>query len=69
MSEAGKGHPVTPDGRYFVVHGRLSQIANPGLPEEQRQRLVGELMSARRAVRTALRADEADGSCLRPRRR
>jgi hypothetical protein len=26
-------HPVTPDGRYFVVRGRLWWIANTGLDE------------------------------------
>lgn len=46
-------HPVTPDGRYFVVRGRLWRMARPDLASEQRQALVDELMSARRAVRTA----------------
>ncbi len=49
-------HPVTPDGRYFVVRGRLWRRANPHLPEIERARLVGELMSARRAVGAALKA-------------
>jgi hypothetical protein len=26
-------HPVTSDGRYFVVRGRLWWMANPGLDE------------------------------------
>ena len=53
-------HPVTPDGRYFVVRGRLWRRSNPDLPEELRTALVGELMSARRAVGAALRsADQA----------
>jgi hypothetical protein len=26
------GHPVTPDGRYFVVRGRLWPMSNPSLP-------------------------------------
>lgn len=46
-------HPVTPDGRYFVVRGRLWRMARPDLEPEQRQELVAELMSARRAVRAA----------------
>jgi hypothetical protein len=46
-------HPVTPDGRYFVVRGRLWRMANPGLDEAQRDDLVGRLMAARRAVRDA----------------
>ena len=49
--------PVTPDGRYIVVGGRLWRRANPHLPEAERQRLVTELMAARRAVATARRAD------------
>jgi hypothetical protein len=48
-------HPVTPDGRYFVVRGRLWRMANPGLDEAQRDDLVGRLMAARRAVRDAKR--------------
>ena len=52
-------HPVTPDGRYFVVKERLWRCTNPDLPEDERARLVSELMSARRAVRTALRAEDA----------
>jgi hypothetical protein len=37
-------YPVTPDGRYFVVKGRLWRCSNPSLPAQTRQRLVGELM-------------------------
>ena len=57
MKTATRGqHPVTPDGRYFVVRGRLWRRADPSLPEAERARLVGELMSARRAVGVALKA-------------
>ena len=54
-------YPVTPDGRYFVVRGRLWRCSDPALPEERRQELVNELMAARRAVGAAKRAgdDEA----------
>lgn len=52
--------PVTPDGRYFVHGGRLWRRANPALPEAERERLVGELMDARRAVGAAKRADDPD---------
>lgn len=45
------GHPTTPDGRYFVVRGRLWRKANPGLPQEERDALVRQLMDARRALR------------------
>lgn len=43
----------TPDGRYFVVRGCLWRKNNPALDEDERDRLVKELMSARRAVRDA----------------
>ncbi len=46
-------HPVTPDGRYFVVRGRLWRRSNPALPPADRERLVRDLMAARRAVRDA----------------
>lgn len=46
-------YPGTPDGRYFVVKGRLWRKTNPQLPDHERERLVSELMSARRAVRDA----------------
>ncbi len=45
---------VTPDGRYFVVRGRLWRRANPAMSEERRETLVRELMSARRAVKAAM---------------
>lgn len=51
-------YPVTPDGRYFVVRGRLWRRANPGLAEAERERLVRELMAARRAVQAALKSGE-----------
>lgn len=51
MSAPAGGHPVTPDGRYFVVRGRLWRMSNPALSEEDRERLVRDLMTARRAVR------------------
>ena len=44
---------MTPDGRYFVVRGRLWRMANPNLPDAERQALVKQLISARRAVRSA----------------
>ncbi|MCQ4634956.1 hypothetical protein GB927_033360 [Shinella sp. CPCC 100929] len=46
-------YPQTPDGRYFVVRGRLWRRSNPALDEETRQRLDKDLMSARRSVRAA----------------
>ncbi|MEH6952624.1 hypothetical protein V4R08_15090 [Nitrobacter sp. NHB1] len=44
---------MTPDGRYFVVRGRLWRMANPSLDETKRGDLVRRLMAARRAVHDA----------------
>ena len=52
-------HPVTPDGRYFVVKGRLWRLANPQLSADEKSALVSELMQARRAVKTARQAGDA----------
>ncbi|MEE4129398.1 hypothetical protein V2I60_01135 [Pseudomonas viridiflava] len=46
-------NPTTPDGRYFVVKEQLWRCSNPSLTEEERQRLVNELMDARRTVKSA----------------
>jgi hypothetical protein len=51
-------HPVTPDGRYLVVDGVLWRRTDPSLPEAERERLVHELMRARREVRDAKRAGD-----------
>lgn len=53
-------HPVTPDGRYFVVRGRLWRCANPALAPADRARLTRELMQARSRVGHAKRAGDAD---------
>ena len=45
-----KRYPTTPDGRYFVVRGRLWRCSNPNLDEATRARLVRDLMHARRAM-------------------
>ncbi|MEM8514987.1 hypothetical protein RCH14_004342 [Massilia sp. MP_M2] len=53
-------YPNTPDGRYFVVKGRLWRSSNPHLAPHERQQLVNRLMDARRQVGAALKAhDEA----------
>ena len=44
-------YPTTPDGRYFVVRGRLWRTSNPALAPDIRDRLVKQLMDARRALR------------------
>ena len=51
--------PVTPDGRYIVVRGRLWRRADPGLDEAARAETVSALMDARRAVRAAKAAERA----------
>lgn len=58
MPDAPK-YPVTPDGRYFVVRGRLWRTTNPNLPEQRRQGLVRDLMRARRDVARARKSDDA----------
>ncbi|CAA9475707.1 MAG: hypothetical protein AVDCRST_MAG69-422 [uncultured Solirubrobacteraceae bacterium] len=50
----------TPDGRYIVVNGRRWRASDPSLPEERRRELVGELMSARRAMGAAKRAGDPE---------
>lgn len=55
MAERRAEYPVTPDGRYFVVRGRLWRRTNPALAPALRERLVKELMTARRAVAAARR--------------
>lgn len=54
MTDPTPPYPVTPDGRYFVVRGRLWRMSNPALMPETRDCLVGRLMAARRAVKQAL---------------
>ncbi|MFF7706674.1 hypothetical protein [Pseudomonas sp. NPDC007930] len=51
-------YPVTPDGRYFVVKGRLWRCSNPALDSEARDVLVRGLMAARRQVKAAKAADD-----------
>ena len=53
-------HPATPDGRYFVVKGRLWRMSDPQLAPEHRAVLVKQLMSARRQVGAALKAGDKE---------
>ena len=46
-------YTATPDRRYFVVRGRLWRLSNPSLDPDIHERLVRELMDARRAVADA----------------
>lgn len=50
----------TDDGRYVVIEGRRWRATNPALPEDERRRLVSELMDARREVGRALRAGDRE---------
>ncbi|GAC1658258.1 MAG: hypothetical protein NVS4B3_25500 [Gemmatimonadaceae bacterium] len=60
-SEEARMSPlVTPDGRYIVVRGRLWRATNPTLSTDDRARLTAELMSARRTVAAAKRAERAE---------
>lgn len=49
----------TPDGRYFVVQGRLWRASNPNLPPDVRAILVNDLMRARRAVKESIASCDA----------
>jgi hypothetical protein len=40
----------TPDRRYMIIRGRLWRLSNPSLDPAEHERLVRELMNARRAV-------------------
>lgn len=51
---------LTDDGRYVVIRGRRWRATDPELPADVADTLRHELMSARRAVGAALRADDAD---------
>ncbi len=53
--------PVTPDGRYLVVRGRLWRRADPALEPAERDRLTRELMAARRAKGLAIRGHDDAG--------
>src|SRR5262245_37455982 len=55
---------VTPDGRYFVVRGRLWRRMNPALPAERRELLVRELLGARRAVEVAQKSGKPEQLAL-----
>jgi len=57
---ASHPYPSTPDGRYFVVKGRLWRMSNPGLDPERRQALVDALMRARRQVGLARKAGDPE---------
>lgn len=49
----------TPDGHHVVIDGRRWRATDPGIPEDAAALLRSELMSARRAVGAALKAQDA----------
>jgi phosphoglycolate phosphatase-like HAD superfamily hydrolase len=51
---------VTPDSRYFVVGGKLWRMSDPEFDPARRAELVHELMDARRTVKNAKSAGDAD---------
>lgn len=55
-----KTYPRTPDGRYFVVRGRLWRCSNPELADDERGDLTRALMKARRQVGAALRSSDKE---------
>jgi hypothetical protein len=58
----------TEDGRHIVVDGRRWRATNPSLPAEERERLVKELMDARREVGRTLRAGDREAEAEARRR-
>lgn len=54
----------TPDGRYIIVRGRLWRRARPDLESSDRDRIVGQLMDARRAVKAAKHARDTAGLAI-----
>lgn len=58
---------ATPDGRYFVVRGRLWRMSNPALAPDVRKRWVDQLIQARREVGAALKAKDVAAERAAPR--
>ena len=59
-SRAKKSVESVDGGRYVLIDGRRWRATDPGIPEGERVRLVGELMRARRDVGRALRANDRE---------
>lgn len=53
-----KHYPTTPDGRYFIVKGKLWRCQNPHLDEETARRLKSALGSARAGVKNSAEGSE-----------
>jgi hypothetical protein len=58
VAMSSTNYPNTPDGRYFIVKGRLWRTSNPALAPDVRQTLVNQLMTARRQVGVAMKAGD-----------
>ena len=58
-TETRKPALLTPDGRYIVVRGRLWRTSDPQLNASERQRLVNDLMLARRDIAAARRENRS----------
>ncbi len=56
----GKFIEPTPDGHYVIIDGRKWRATNPNLPPEEKEKLVRDLMKARRDVGAALRHKDAE---------
>ena len=54
----------TPDGHHVVIDGRKWRATNPNLPEDERLRLVSELMAARREVGRALKKGDKEAEAV-----
>ena len=56
--------PDTEIFRYFVINGRRWRKTDPSIPPKLQKQLVRELMSARRAVKTAKSTDDDHAMAL-----
>ena len=57
-------YPRTPDGRYFVVRGRLWRCTNPALSPATKERLTKQLMDARRLIAFIKREGREDAELM-----
>jgi hypothetical protein len=55
----------TPDRRYFVVRGRLWRLSNPYLDAATHERLVRDLMNARRKIKSSTNPEARNSARLR----
>lgn len=60
MSEAGGGIERTADGHHVVIQGRRWRATDPDIPDDAAEILRKQLMSARRDVGAALRANDKE---------